>query len=68
MDRLLLIYRTTNLRHAPTYPWLAATRLIPGLAVDARASLAVVSPSYHGDGCIRFGRDPWGYMADSGQA
>lgn len=50
------------------YPWLAAARLIPGPAVDARAALAVVSPSYHGDGCNRFGCDPWGYMADSGQA
>ena len=51
-----------------TYPWLAATRLIPGPAVAARTSLAVVSPSYHGEGCNRLGCDPWGYMADSGQA
>lgn len=51
-----------------TYPWLAAARLIPGPAVDARTALAVVSPSYQGDGCNRLGCDPWGYMADSGQA
>lgn len=41
-----------------SYPWLAAARLIPGPAVDARTSLAVVSPSYHGDCAIRLGREP----------
>lgn len=37
-----------------------------GPAVHARTLLAVVSASYHGEGCIRFGNDPCGYMADSG--
>ena len=35
-------------------------------AVQARALLAVVSASYHGDGCMRFDIDPWGYVVDCG--